>query len=159
MSWGVIESWRFEVVEVTRVTPECYFYKNGNRERRAWRTKLIAQFEHQSTALRVAEKLTERLETAYRRAGGIARIARGPNGAMAIRNIANLEATALFTALRSPVPRELREAISDAAERLIDQQDEPDEWTNYGTRMNYWRDKAIHVARDLLHLIQKERSQ
>jgi len=44
----------------------------------------------------------------------------------------------------------LVETCTSAAERLVNQEDEPD-WSfgNYANRMNYWRDKAIEVSRAL----------
>lgn len=44
---------------------------------------------------------------------------------------------------------QLAERVEALGARLIDQSDEPWPGGSYSDRMNYWRDKAITVARDL----------
>lgn len=52
-------------------------------------------------------KLSSALLVAYRRMGGIARIARSANGAAVIRNIATLEAAAIFREMTALQHKEL----------------------------------------------------
>lgn len=49
----------------------------------------------------------------------------------------------------------IHDTLEGIAERLVNQDDEPMDWTAYAARMNYWRDKAIYGSREIRALLRR----
>lgn len=56
-AWGIFRNYRHAVYPVVRETEQCVFYRDGSRERRAYREKMVAKLDSEDAATILAERL------------------------------------------------------------------------------------------------------